>query len=136
MIAGIGIDTVTIKRFNHWSQFSYSRLQRIFAAEEIDYCMSNVSKTSERFAARFAAKEAFYKALSPIRLQNIPFFTLSTKIIVRRDKCGIHLIVDWQFFVSNRYMKHDNFKTHISITHTDTNATAVIVIEDPIFSIS
>ena len=64
MILGIGIDSVEIKRFEPWTSYSKNRLARIFSEHEITYSLSNPKKAAERLAARFAAKEAFFKALS------------------------------------------------------------------------
>ena len=60
MVKGIGIDSIEIARFRLWHTYSYRQLSRIFSSEEIDYCLSNIIKSSERFAVRFAAKEAFF----------------------------------------------------------------------------
>ena len=71
MIVGVGHDVVHIPRIaqvlQRWEQ---SYLDRIFSAEEQAYCRGFVDP-SPHFAARFAAKEAFFKALSrgrPLRL--------------------------------------------------------------------
>ena len=63
MIIGIGIDAVAIDRFNTWHTYPQEKLLRIFSEQEISYCLNNKQKSAERFAARFAAREAFFKAL-------------------------------------------------------------------------
>ncbi len=63
MIIGIGVDSVEIERFSHWSTYNYKQLSRIFSAQEIEYSLSISAKSAERFAVRFAAKEAFVKSL-------------------------------------------------------------------------
>ena len=40
---------------------------------EITYCLGIPKKAAERFAARFAAKEAFYKAIAPLAEQPLRF---------------------------------------------------------------
>lgn len=62
MIA-LGIDVVDIDRFKNWSCYTDNTLRRIFSYEEISYCRACPIKSAERFAVRFALKEAFYKAL-------------------------------------------------------------------------
>ena len=136
VIAGIGIDTVIIRRFDNWATFSHARLQKIFTPEEIDYCTRNPHKISERFAARFAAREAFYKAISSVRLRNIPFFTLSKNISVCRKNSDPQLKVDWPFFIVNEYIRLHTYVTHISITHTKNEATSFIILEASCFSSS
>jgi len=63
MIVGTGIDIAEVPRIRaaierHGERF----LQRVFTADEIRYCESKANRV-ERYAARFAAKEAGMKAL-------------------------------------------------------------------------
>ncbi|HPR18015.1 MAG TPA: holo-ACP synthase, partial [Candidatus Cloacimonadota bacterium] len=61
MIFGIGIDQIEVERIK--KQLENDRFREtIFSADEIDYCNSR-SNFAESYAARFAAKEAFFKAL-------------------------------------------------------------------------
>ena len=64
MVVGIGVDIVDIARLvTALAQPHGERLrQRVFTAQEIAYCEQTVRK-GERYAARFAAKEAARKAL-------------------------------------------------------------------------
>ena len=59
MIVGIGIDSVEINRFKNWKTYQYVKLRRIFSENEIAYCLAAPTKIDERFALRFAAREAF-----------------------------------------------------------------------------
>ena len=63
MIVGIGIDIAEPRRLQEAVE-RYSRrfLERIFTPREIAYCERRRNKW-ERYAARFAAKEAAFKAL-------------------------------------------------------------------------
>ena len=71
MIRAIGIDIVRITRIeNIEKRFRDRFLNRIFTTREIAYCSSR-SIPVRHLAARWAAKEAFIKALSPQR--RIPF---------------------------------------------------------------
>ena len=63
MIYGIGVDLVKVARIaaaleRHGDRF----LKRIFTPQEIEYCQGK-AWTAAGFALRFAAKEAFSKAL-------------------------------------------------------------------------
>jgi holo-[acyl-carrier protein] synthase len=58
----IGIDIEEYKRFEKMAA-SDSKLKRIFSDVEIEYCKSKKIPAAH-FAARFAAKEAVWKALS------------------------------------------------------------------------
>ena len=63
MIYGIGIDMVEILRIEKALERWGDRfLKRVFTDAEIEYCHNTV-RAASRFALRFAAKEAFSKAL-------------------------------------------------------------------------
>jgi len=63
MILGTGIDIAEVPRIRHSiDRFGDRFLQRIYTAGEIRYCESKANR-EERYAARFAAKEAAMKAL-------------------------------------------------------------------------
>lgn len=63
MIVGTGIDIAEVARIGQAiERFGARFLQRIFTASEIGYCDSKANRV-ERYAARFAAKEAAMKAL-------------------------------------------------------------------------
>jgi len=63
MIVGTGIDIAEVSRIGQSiARFGDRFLQRIFTAGEIHYCDSKANRV-ERYAARFAAKEAAMKAL-------------------------------------------------------------------------
>lgn len=63
-ILGIGVDIVKSERFLRWRDYSYEQLRRVFSKQELEDCAKNSSYNFMRLAARFAAKEAFFKALS------------------------------------------------------------------------
>lgn len=63
MIVGTGIDIAEVPRIRQSiERFGERFLQRIFTAGEIHYCDAKANRF-ERYAARFAAKEAAMKAL-------------------------------------------------------------------------
>ena len=63
MIVGTGIDIAEVPRIRHSiERFGDRFLRRIFTEGEIRYCDSKANRL-ERYAARFAAKEAAMKAL-------------------------------------------------------------------------
>ncbi|MBU1863927.1 MAG: holo-ACP synthase [Candidatus Omnitrophica bacterium] len=58
-----GVDIVNVNRIKRIIQSKKKTfLQRIFSEKEIEYCEKKVNKY-QHYAARFAAKEAFLKAL-------------------------------------------------------------------------
>ena len=63
MIVGTGIDIAEVPRIEaSIERFGNRFLQRIFTDTEIRYCESKANRV-ERYAARFAAKEAAMKAI-------------------------------------------------------------------------
>ena len=68
MILGIGTDLVNIDRFAGWHKYTDIQLRKIFVAAEVvqyqQFLAQGLSHQATTFlASRFAAKEAFYKAL-------------------------------------------------------------------------
>jgi len=65
MIYGIGVDICDNHRIkNLYQKYEAKFLNRIFIGPEIDYCLKK-SNPAPYLAARFAFKEAFFKALNP-----------------------------------------------------------------------
>jgi len=63
MIYGIGIDLVTIRRMGRViDRWGKRFIDRIFTAQEINFCFQGTKSVSS-LALRFAAKEAFSKAI-------------------------------------------------------------------------
>lgn len=126
----IGIDLVEIARFKDWHTFTHKSLLRIFSSQEIEYCLSVPIKSSERFAARFAAREAFLKALhQAIPEIKIPLLKICKAIqIINTSNGAPQIIVDWDALKLNRHI----FNCSVSWTHTKTVATTIVVIEKKI----
>jgi holo-[acyl-carrier protein] synthase len=64
MVIGIGIDIIEIDRIKESvDEYGDQFLQKVYTPAEIKYCLSKKNKY-QHLAARFAAKEAIYKAIS------------------------------------------------------------------------
>jgi holo-[acyl-carrier protein] synthase len=126
-ISCIGIDSVDIARFQDWHTYSQESLLRIFSQQEIDYCLSVPIKSAERFAARFAVREAFIKALFQMFSEtNFSLLTICKAIQVTKLANGSpQLIVDWQKLSIE---KPKDFSCSVSWTHTKSVATAIVQI--------
>jgi len=120
-IIGVGIDSVEILRMQNWKNLPKNKLLRIFSNEEIEYCLKSESLCAERFAARFAAKEAAYKALA----LKISFIKFCKHIQTRKVNSVPKLMVSWDKLDMN-----DNINTFISITHTKSTATAIVIFQE------
>src|ERR1700728_3675474 len=62
MIAGLGIDMIEVERVANNIGKDAGFRELVFSKNEIEYCEKKTNKF-EHYAARFAAKEAFFKAL-------------------------------------------------------------------------
>jgi len=132
MISGIGIDSEDIHRFNAWTNFPAEKLKKTFSDKEIEYCLQTPKKSAERFAARFAAKEAFFKALSNVLTEHkIPFLTVCKNVSIEQEKNGApKIMVKWGKLTEAYGKKTENrLKCLVSITHTNKTATAIIIVQ-------
>jgi holo-[acyl-carrier protein] synthase len=62
MVKGIGIDMIEVDRIKKTAEKNPKFLERIFTSHEVSYCLKKRNKY-QHLAARFAAKEAFFKAI-------------------------------------------------------------------------
>src|SRR5664279_4664011 len=62
MIFGIGTDLIEVERVAEKMEKKAGFKELVFSPDEIIYCEARTNKY-EHYAARFAAKEAFFKAL-------------------------------------------------------------------------
>lgn len=64
MVIGLGIDIIEIDRIKESvDKYGDQFLQKVYTPNELEYCFSKSNKY-QHLAARFAAKEAIYKAIS------------------------------------------------------------------------
>lgn len=69
----IGTDIEDISRFDKYAKDKNSQfLTRIFSKIEIDYCFAH-KNPSPHLAVRFSAKEAVYKALSSLEINEVGY---------------------------------------------------------------
>lgn len=113
-----GIDALEIKRCAEL--LAHPRwLERIFTPAERVYIFASPAHSLERIAGRFAAKEALFKALSPVI--SVPFLTFCQSCEVAP---GVHGPVV-QF---NGPLAHlSEYTVALSITHTRESAFACAI---------
>ncbi len=131
MIHGIGIDAVDIQRFASWRTKSDKALEKILTSEEITYCRSEPLLSAERFAGRFAAREALYKALSSSGFlsETCSLVKLCRLVKIHSSSTGAPLIsIDWSTLLDKHQQQPTIF---VSLTHTATTALAVVILELP-----
>ncbi len=123
MIKGLGLDVVHIDRMRRWSNIP-GIFERYFHHEELAESMSRGSSKYLSLGARFAAKEAFGKALGTglrgIRLSDIRVITN------HNGKPDITVYGTAAQALERSEGKH----LHVSLTHERDNALAVVILED------
>ena len=68
MIIGIGTDILNLERFKKvFNKYDKKFIYRIYGKNEIEISKNKVDNSNNYFGKRFSAKEATWKALSPIR---------------------------------------------------------------------
>ncbi|MBN2282438.1 MAG: holo-ACP synthase [Deltaproteobacteria bacterium] len=124
MIGSIGIDLVEIERIKRIiSKWNGRFLRRIFTESEIAYCESN-REPSRHYAARFAAKEALFKSLGAGIGGEMRF----TDVEVRNEGTG-RPELELHGTVRDRMKAAGFTAVHVSLSHTDMNAVAVVALE-------
>ena len=123
MIVGLGIDIVHVNRMRHWLD-SPALMERFFHPAEIEAVRQRGDTAALTLAARFAAKEAFGKALGTglagMRLRDIQV------VNNHNGKPDMLLFGDALASLHRVGGRH----VHLSLTHERENAVAVVVIED------
>lgn len=123
MIFGIGTDIVQNSRFEKWID-NPSMLERFFNPQEIIES-SNKQKLLEHYASRFAAKEAFVKALGT----GFTDFELKN-IFVTHDNLGKPILNVEGNVLNNLKLRCSNFDIHLSLSHEKDYAVAFVIIEE------
>ncbi len=122
-IIGIGTDLARIERFRKFLQPGNKVLQRIFADDERCYALQK-KDPAPYLAARFAAKEAFVKALGTGLRDGLSW----QQVIVVRDTLGcpsLQLSGRAAEMLEERGAK----STHLSYSHDGDYAVATVILE-------
>jgi holo-[acyl-carrier protein] synthase len=122
MIVGIGVDVVHVNRMKRWRK-TPGLPERFFHPEELSESLYKGKGADLSLAARFAAKEAFGKALGT-GLRGI----VLKDIMVKNRHNGQPEI---RVFGSalEALEKSGARRVHVSLTHEQDNAIAMVVLE-------
>jgi len=124
MIVGTGIDIVEVPRVAaSIGRFGARFLQRVFTDAEIRYCQSK-QNAAERFAARFAAKEAGLKAIGTGWRHGVAW----KDVEVRREPSGRPTIA-FTGKAAEFATKLGVTRTSLSLSHTKEHAIAQVILE-------
>lgn len=124
MIVGVGTDIIEVERIKIVVERTPSFLKKAFTDKEIEYFNSKKNRY-ESIAGTFASKEAVSKALNT----GIRGFSLKD-IEVLHDELGKPKI-NLSEKITQKFNLF-NHNIHVSISHTEANAIAFVVIEEVI----
>jgi len=125
MIVGTGIDIAEVGRIaKSIVMFGVRFTERVFTAEEIRYCESKANKV-ERYAARFAAKEAGMKAIGTGWSRGVRW----RDIEVQRLPGGRPTLA-FHGRASEFFTRLGATQAHLSLTHTREIAMAFVILEN------
>jgi len=125
MIVGTGIDIVEVPRVAAAiERFGQRFIERIFTPAEIHYCESKANRV-ERFAARFAAKEAAMKAIGTGWRHGVRWRDFE----VRRQPGGRPTLA-FSGKAAEFAAKLGVARAALSLSHTAAEAIAQVILED------
>ena len=123
-IFGIGTDIVDISRIKKLLKNNEKFKKRIFSQKEIKYCESKKNKTS-CYSKRFAAKEAFSKALGTGISKGISF----NEISINNNKYGAPFIeLKGKTKIIFKNLTKKNNKIYLSLSDEKKYALAMVTI--------
>lgn len=124
MIVGTGVDITEVPRIQRvLERYGERFMNRVFTAEEIRYCSSKPN-AAERFAARFAAKEAGMKAIGTGLRGGITWKDVE---VVRQP--GQRPELRYSGKAAEVAAALGCKKTHLSLSHTAEQAIAHVILE-------
>lgn len=124
MILGIGVDEVEVDRFRRSLERTPTLARRLFTEAECAYATSAPGLAAQRFAVRFAAKEAVLKALGA-GLGACAFAEIEVMRDADSGAPSLRLHGGADRLAAERRVA----TWHVSLSHTDVRATAFVVAE-------
>lgn len=121
MILGIGTDIIEVKRIEKALQNEALKV-KAFTEREIDYCEKD--KSYQSFAARAAAKEAFFKALGTGWRDKMEI----TEVEILNDELG-KPAVSLHGEALRVFKEKGGVHIHVSLSHIKEHAVAFVIIE-------
>lgn len=121
MVIGIGIDIIEIERIKKSiDTYGDSFLNKIYTQNELDYCLAKNNKY-QHLAARFAAKEAIYKALASGWEKDATWKSME----IFNEPNGLPIV---NFYGKLKDFISDDKDIKISLSHSDHYVTCVAII--------
>ena len=122
MITGIGVDVIHVDRMERWLK-TPGLLERFFHPNELSDALARRSGACLSLAARFAAKEAFGKALG----KGLAGMVLKDIMVINRHNGQPEIMVSGTALEAMKQC--GAAKIHLSLTHERDNAIAMVVLE-------
>jgi len=124
MIFGIGTDIIEVERMQKHLEDNDILVQKLFTIAEQQYCDNGKATRWQRYAARFSAKEAFFKALGTGYRYGMAFH----EIEVKNDELGKPFIEPHGKVKD--YLEKEKIKIiHLTISHVKEMANAFVILE-------
>ena len=124
MIFGIGIDNIEVSRIEKNISKDIGFREKVFTPKEIEYCELKKAGRFQSYAARFCAKEAFFKALGTGWRGEMAF----DEIEVVNNKLGKPELT--VYGTVKEFVEKKKIKTiHVSLSHLKEIASAIIIME-------
>ena len=124
MIVSTGIDIVEVYRIAETMTRTPRFTERVFTDAERAYCDAKGAAAAQSYAGRFAAKEAFLKALQTGWRGKITWHDIE----ILSDDRGVP-ILNIKGEASELFRKSGATRSHITISHTSGHAVAQIIFE-------
>ena len=123
MILGIGIDHIEVERVKARINDNEGLREKLFTPREIEYCESK-KFAAQHYAARFAAKEAFFKAVGTGWRNGMAF----DEVEITNDDLGRpDLVLHGRAGKTIRENEVTNIQ--VSLSHTKDFASAIVTLE-------
>jgi holo-[acyl-carrier protein] synthase len=124
VIVSIGIDIIEVYRIRETISRTPRFTERVYTEKERAYCESKGAAAAQSYAARFAAKEAFLKALKTGWRGKITW----QDIEICSDENGVpSLKIGGEAKKILENLGAD--KIHLSLSHTTEHAVAQVILE-------
>ena len=124
MVVGVGIDVIQNERIRESiARFGPRFLNRIYTETEIGYC-SNCADPTIHYAARFAAKEAAFKALGTGWAAGVKWKDVEVQKLTS-GKPELHLYGQ----ALERATSLGAARFHVSLTHDQLVSCAVVIFD-------
>lgn len=124
MIKGIGIDIIEIERIKKAvNKYGKSFLEKIYTKGELKYCRKRKALKYPELAVRFAAKEAYSKALGV----GLAGFGRGKKGVKMTD---IEVVNNSQGKPLISFRGKISPKVHVSLSHSRDSAVATVYVEE------